>query len=73
MANIRAIRQRASDSAFLHAAITRPLSTHGVTLGIHWEALKLWLKGAGYRSRPDPTQGQATPAAPISETTYNEI
>ncbi|MEM6412067.1 MAG: DUF1365 domain-containing protein, partial [Pseudomonadota bacterium] len=47
MANIRAIRQRASDSAFLHAAITRPLSTHGVTLGIHWEALKLWLKGAG--------------------------
>ncbi|MEM9669027.1 MAG: DUF1365 domain-containing protein [Pseudomonadota bacterium] len=66
MANIRAVREAASDGAFLRAAAARPLSTHGVTLGIHWEALKLWLKGAGYRSKPAPHPKAATRAAPVA-------
>lgn len=32
-----------------------PLMTFGVVASIHWEALKLWLKGARYRSRPSTT------------------
>ncbi len=29
-----------------------PLMTLKVVAGIHWEALKLWLKGIGLRTRP---------------------
>ncbi|MEO1475286.1 MAG: DUF1365 domain-containing protein [Pseudomonadota bacterium] len=67
MANIKAQLQPASDGALLKAAVTRPFSSHGVTAGIHWEALKIWLKGAGYRSRPAPHPAAATHAAPILE------
>lgn len=52
MANIIAKAAPASSTEFLKAAISRPFSTFGVTLGIHFEALKLWLRKAGYRSRP---------------------
>jgi len=52
MANIKAIRHAATGKAFLKAGLTQPFSTLGVTAGIHFEALKLWLKKAGYRSRP---------------------
>lgn len=31
-----------------------PLMTLKVVLGIHWEALKLWIKGAKYRARGKP-------------------
>lgn len=38
------------------AALTAriPLLTFKIVAGIHWEALKLWLKGAKYISRPAP-------------------
>ncbi|MEO0981765.1 MAG: DUF1365 domain-containing protein [Pseudomonadota bacterium] len=42
----------ATDAAFARASLARPLSTLGVTAGIHWEALKIWRKGAKYRSKP---------------------
>lgn len=42
----------ATSGHFLKLAFAMPLSTIGVTLGIHWEALKLWLKGAKYASHP---------------------
>jgi uncharacterized protein len=37
----------------LAAVIRYPLVTLKVMLGIHWEAAKLWLKGARYRRRPE--------------------
>lgn len=52
MATLVGSYEPATSGAFFEAAVTRPLSSHGVTLGIHWEALKLFFKGAGYRSRP---------------------
>ncbi|MEL6324075.1 MAG: DUF1365 domain-containing protein, partial [Pseudomonadota bacterium] len=52
MASIKARRCPATTGNFLRAAISQPFSTHGVTAGIHWEALKLWRKGAGSRRRP---------------------
>ncbi|MDZ4775509.1 MAG: DUF1365 domain-containing protein [Alphaproteobacteria bacterium] len=32
--------------------ISMPLSTLQVVVGIHWQALKLWLRGAKYHSKP---------------------
>ena len=34
--------------------VTHPLMTLKVIGAIHWEALRLWWKGARYPSRPEP-------------------
>ena len=67
MANIIAKAVPASSAEFLKAALLRPFSTLGVTVGIHFEALKLWLKKAGYRSRPPAPSTPATVAAVLSD------
>ena len=38
--------------------VTRPLVTLKVIGGIHWEALKLWRKGARYRPVPAPPEAE---------------
>ena len=53
-------RVELTDADLLKAFFALPLLTLRVVAGIHWEALKLWLKGVGLRHRPPP------PAAPIS-------
>lgn len=40
-----------------------PFMTLGVVAGIHWQALKLWLKGAKYRSRSAATELSNSPGA----------
>lgn len=50
------------DAALLRLLVTFPFLTLKVVAGIHWEALKLWLKGLRLRDRPPP------PATPISHT-----
>jgi len=49
-----ASRVRLDDAALLRVWVTHPLVTVKVIAGIHWEAFKLWLKGARYHSRPAP-------------------
>ena len=49
-----------TDAALLRSFLTHPLLSFAVVAGIHWEALKLWLKGAGLRTRPLPPQHPAT-------------
>lgn len=54
-------RRRALDDRALTRALgTHPLMTVKVMAGIHWEALKLVLKGARFHKRPSP------PAHPVS-------
>lgn len=65
LANIKARRLPASTRTLLKTAFTMPLSTLAVTLGIHWEALKLWIRGAGYRSRPAAPTTPTTLAQPL--------
>lgn len=65
MASIKAKAFEASSSAFIAAAILRPLSSFGVTLAIHLEALKLWIKRAGYRSNPGAPKTASTEAKSI--------
>ncbi|KPF78743.1 hypothetical protein IP78_10415 [Brevundimonas sp. AAP58] len=47
-------RRSLTDGQLLRAFITHPLLTWKVTAGIHWEALKMMLKGARYRHRGSP-------------------
>jgi uncharacterized protein len=44
----------------LFAFFRYPLMTVGVVARIHWQALKLWLKGAGYRTKPVPPTVETT-------------
>ncbi|MFS2324204.1 DUF1365 family protein [Brucella sp. H1_1004] len=43
-----------TDAALLRAFFSIPFLTLKVVGGIHWEALKIWLKGIGLRKRPQP-------------------
>jgi hypothetical protein len=53
-------RRPLTDAELLRAFVTHPLLTWKVTFGIHWEALKMMLKGARYRHRG------AVPAHPVT-------
>lgn len=44
-------RRPLTDGQLLQAFVTHPLLTWKVTAGIHWEALKMMVKGARYRHR----------------------
>jgi DUF1365 family protein len=48
-------RQPISDGALLKLLVAYPLLTLKVVAGIHWEALKLWLKGVPLHKRPSST------------------
>ena len=54
VATLTGKRKRASSLALLGAVLRRPLGPGRVMVLIHWQALKLWLKGAHYRRRPAP-------------------
>ncbi|WP_269713302.1 DUF1365 domain-containing protein [Caulobacter sp. NIBR2454] len=45
-------RRPLTDKELLKAWLTHPLLTFKVMAGIHWEALKIWRKGVGFRRRP---------------------
>ena len=64
MATISAKARPATAGSFLILAITKPLSSLTVSLGIHWQALKLWLKGAKYHSKPKQSSVRITIATP---------
>ena len=52
------MRRAWSTSALLGTLVRMPLLTFGVILRIHWQALKLWLKGVPFRGArlPQPQQ-----------------
>ena len=43
-----------TNRAILSACLRRPFGSRRVLGLIHWQALKLWWKGARFRSRPEP-------------------
>lgn len=56
-------RRRLGSGALLRSALALPLMTFKIMAAIHWEALRLWLKGARLQPRP------AVPTALSGETT----
>jgi len=53
-ATLTGARRPLTNGAILRAAIRRPMGSRRVLGLIHWQALKLWLKGARYHVRPEP-------------------
>ncbi len=51
-ATLTAKRQNLTDAALLALALRAPLATLKVIAAIHWEALRLWAKGAKFRPAP---------------------
>lgn len=47
-------RVELSDSALLRAAMAYPLLPLKILGGIHWEALRIWIKGASFHKKPAP-------------------
>jgi uncharacterized protein len=54
VATHRGARRPLDDRQLLRAFLAYPFLTLKVVGGIHWEALKLWLKGVQFHSRPEP-------------------
>jgi DUF1365 family protein len=53
-------RRPLTDGALLRIFFTIPLVTLKTVTGIHWEALKLWLKGIRIRRAPAPPEAKVT-------------
>lgn len=53
-------RRPLTDRALMRVFATHPLMTVKVMAAIHWEALRLWLKGAPYHRRPAPPETPTT-------------
>jgi DUF1365 family protein len=53
-------RRTLDDKALLGLLLGLPLMTLRVVAAIHWEALKLWLKGVGVRRHPKPPHSSLT-------------
>ncbi|MGC6500350.1 MAG: DUF1365 domain-containing protein [Henriciella sp.] len=63
VATIQVAERRATSLALLGIALFRPFSSLSVTMAIHWQALKLWTKGAKYHSKPDTPDTSITVAS----------
>jgi uncharacterized protein len=55
-ATLSAERRDLTDVALLKLFFGMPLMTLGVVAAIHWQALRLWLKGAPFGARPPGPQ-----------------
>lgn len=61
IATLTGPRAPLTTTSLIRAALRRPFGSRRVLALIHWQALKLWRKGAGYRPRPEP------PASEVSQ------
>jgi len=67
---VRGERESLTDRRLVEKLWRYPLLTVKVIAGIHWEALKLWLKGVGLRSRPAAPEQAVTIVLPESADNY---
>lgn len=54
LATLTGKRKPLTNGSILRSCLRRPFGSRRVLGLIHWQALKLWWKGARYRSRPTP-------------------
>lgn len=53
-------RSPLTNTTILRSALRRPFGARRVLALIHWQALKLWWKGAAYRTRPEPPRHEVS-------------
>jgi DUF1365 family protein len=53
-------RRALTDAEILRQVLAMPWMTLKVVAGIHWEALKLWLRGARFHGKPAPPHERTT-------------
>lgn len=54
IATLTGPRKPISNASIIKAALRRPFGSRRVLALIHWQAIKLWWKGATFRSQPKP-------------------
>ncbi|MEM7718311.1 MAG: DUF1365 family protein, partial [Pseudomonadota bacterium] len=54
LATLTGRREPLTNKAILRTMMQRPFGSRRVLGLIHWQAAKLWWKGASFRSRPEP-------------------
>jgi DUF1365 family protein len=54
VAGLVGVRRALSDRMLVGLGLTMPAITIKTLAGIHWEALRLWLKGLRYHPKPAP-------------------
>jgi uncharacterized protein len=59
-ATLAAERQALTDARIVKAVLLMPWMTLKVVAGIHWEALKIWLRGARFHRKPAPPTVETT-------------
>ncbi|MFK7836121.1 MAG: DUF1365 domain-containing protein [Sulfitobacter sp.] len=60
IATLTGKRQPLTNTSILRAMWRRPFGARRVLALIHWQALKLWWKGALFRNRPEPPTEEVT-------------
>lgn len=68
IASLAGERKALTDAALLRAFVSFPLMTLKVVAGIHWEALKLWIKGMRLRPRPPAPSPITIVTQPVLQT-----
>ncbi len=60
IATLTGPRKPITNGAIIRAALRRPFGSRRVLALIHWQALKLWFKGATFRSQPAPPRQEVS-------------
>lgn len=60
IATLKGPRAPLTNAGILRAALRRPFGSRRVLALIHWQAIKLWWKGATFRSQPTPPSKEVT-------------
>ncbi len=60
IATLVGARKPLTNASIIGSLLRRPFGSRRVLALIHWQALKLWWKGAGYRPRPEPPANEVS-------------
>jgi hypothetical protein len=60
IATLTGARRPISNGSIIRAALRRPFGSRRVLALIHWQAVKLWWKGATFRSQPAPPRDEVS-------------